>query len=39
MTDLVRNSALISRLKKFTLGVSVLSVSLGLLVLVGWALG
>ena len=39
MTDFVRNSALISGLKKFTLGVSVLSVSLGLLVLVGWALG
>src|SRR5580698_370374 len=39
MTDFVRNSALISGMKKFTLGVSVLSVSLGLLVLVGWALG
>ena len=39
MTDFVRNSALISGMKKFTLGVSVLSASLGLLVLVGWALG
>ena len=39
MTDFECNSALISGLKKFTLGVSVLSVSLGLLVLVGWALG
>jgi PAS domain-containing protein len=39
MTDSVRAPALISGLRKFTLGVSVFSISLGLLVLVGWALG
>src|ERR1700733_250303 len=39
MTDFVRNSALISGMKTITRGVSVLSISPGLLVLVGWALG